>query len=1038
MKKIILLILFYVATCNLALGQQQYPNPIRPDSARIGMLNMPLSSGIEIPSHKESILPPEMEFMNMYSNYPVNLSTGLVDISIPLYEIKTPGLSLPIHAKFHPSGLKADEQEGVMGLRWLLDANYSINRKIKGYPDDDYTNNGTHFPFDNRVNTPGYEPDLASIYGTVFKPWRNTDLAISQNILQHLSEYQGPPSKYMDTQYDIFSYHLPSGKSGKFILKDSAGIKIPHTLPYEPIRIEIQDNHSTRPGRFYQITITDEDGISYNYGRTLHLPTAKHNIEVTQCDENQAVIGWYLNAIISANKKDSILFDYQYVPKINRPVVSYTYHINDNFDYNESIGSSSDMTMYDLVGGEFSHTPDIKHIDHYCNGQEVMNNLSSITFNGGKITFQYSYSCNKYLMSSMIISNTNNLPTRRINFTYRKEGTLVLLDKLSFADVNSLQAKETYTFEYFNNSVYPSNNEVQADWWGYYLSSGRNVVYEDNIRAIVPNGNTSIEKYMTIGTANNKTSNLASMRTGMIKSIQYPTGGKTVYDYESNYFENRNNGWQKEACGGLRIKSVENIAANGASELKTYIYNPQKNGCGNMPEHLLPPLLSNGKDRNFFTETVTDVHYRTSMNSGNGSYCSRSFSNILPGQFMDFHSNIVTYDKVVEYQGTQNSNAGYTEYTYSYLQPIQTQYNHQVWKFKHSSPNKDRQFIHILPPRFGEDTWLEKKSVFNTNGQLQEETQYNYTPFRKGSLYDLPVTRYVFNTVGDDYHQGSKDDMDTMDVDQNMLAYFGYINQEYTLGATRLTKETVRTYTPQGTVTTVKDIEFDLKHLLPVKETHSTSIDNETRSITYKYPYQYSSEPYTGMTRRNMLRPVIETGIYKNGNLLEKGTTPYRQWFTDVYAPANFQYQKTGNDAETRLEYQYNNHGRLSATVKDGAQRVVYIRNAYAQPMAVIDQAGYSEVETALGAAFINRIAQKYAPDDDDLTTLNGLRNRLPNAHITTYKYKPLVGISEITDPSGLTTYYDYDNLGRLKEIYIRKGTAKEVLESYNYNYVNQ
>jgi len=54
---------------------------------------------------------------------------------------------------------------------------------------------------------------------------------------------------------------------------------------------------------------------------------------------------------------------------------------------------------------------------------------------------------------------------------------------------------------------------------------------------------------------------------------------------------------------------------------------------------------------------------------------------------------------------------------------------------------------------------------------------------------------------------------------------------------------------------------------------------------------------------------------------------------------------------------------------------------------------------------------------------------------VATYKYKPLVGVIEMTDPRGVTTYYDYDNFGRLKEIYMNENGVKKVIESYKYNY---
>ena len=70
-----------------------------------------------------------------------------------------------------------------------------------------------------------------------------------------------------------------------------------------------------------------------------------------------------------------------------------------------------------------------------------------------------------------------------------------------------------------------------------------------------------------------------------------------------------------------------------------------------------------------------------------------------------------------------------------------------------------------------------------------------------------------------------------------------------------------------------------------------------------------------------------------------------------------------------------------------------------------------------------------------------GLRTHssLSNAMVTTWTYLPLVGITSQTDPSGVSTYYDYDGLGRLKEIYRYQGNVvsaanKRILNQYNYH----
>ena len=57
------------------------------------------------------------------------------------------------------------------------------------------------------------------------------------------------------------------------------------------------------------------------------------------------------------------------------------------------------------------------------------------------------------------------------------------------------------------------------------------------------------------------------------------------------------------------------------------------------------------------------------------------------------------------------------------------------------------------------------------------------------------------------------------------------------------------------------------------------------------------------------------------------------------------------------------------------------------------------------------------------------------DALMTTYTYDPLRGMTSQTDPSGRTTYYEYDELSRVKLI---RDTEREIVSRYQYHYANQ
>lgn len=67
--------------------------------------------------------------------------------------------------------------------------------------------------------------------------------------------------------------------------------------------------------------------------------------------------------------------------------------------------------------------------------------------------------------------------------------------------------------------------------------------------------------------------------------------------------------------------------------------------------------------------------------------------------------------------------------------------------------------------------------------------------------------------------------------------------------------------------------------------------------------------------------------------------------------------------------------------------------------------------------------------------TVDELRLQPTDAQMTTYTYSPLLGMTSKTDPNGITTYYEYDSFGRLKNV---KDHEWNILKQTLYHYQNQ
>src|SRR5690242_4512480 len=81
--------------------------------------------------------PQAMEFKK-YGDYPVDLSSGLTQVSIPLYNVQSRSMTIPLDLSFHTSGIKVDQRDGIIGWGWSLNAGGMVSRVINGSPDENF------------------------------------------------------------------------------------------------------------------------------------------------------------------------------------------------------------------------------------------------------------------------------------------------------------------------------------------------------------------------------------------------------------------------------------------------------------------------------------------------------------------------------------------------------------------------------------------------------------------------------------------------------------------------------------------------------------------------------------------------------------------------------------------------------------------------------------------------------------------------------------------------------------------------------------
>lgn len=906
---------------------------------------------------------------------PVSYYTGQTNISIPITQIQTPEITIPITLNYvGSSGLRAVNPYSSVGMGWRISAGGAITRTKNGVCDE-FTRLG------NGTTLDGFFSLAANTVTNSYV--RNNVSSYTAHDAQ--GQYFGPTTEYSP---DVFSFSF-LGYTGYFLMGYDGAFKI---QSQDIVSVEKIDGISwpTWPGAGNSIgfKLTANDGTTFTFGTTagsMELSGGNaqsyepHPVTPYQCD------AWYLTEIKSTNGR------------------TITFYYQPNADTHVRYKGSSE-------------TEDVS-----ANSPVVLDNIG---FNGGSVEFsstvvtQNVINTPSYprLINSIALKDPDNNVISRTTFTYSS----YLSERYYFLDAITVDDK-TYSFGYNNRGELPNDvAALGADYWGYYNGSAEvTSLGTGNVSSF---WDTYLNPTVTYPA---RMPSLYHAKIGILQSITYPTGGIETYEYESNTYSHKG----LQTLGGTYYKDIESVQTAGGLRIAQ--------------------ITLGDRVRKYRYVTSFDPDHPDASSAGSGilyrlpgvPYFGRSALNAL---CIDGEPAVV-YSKVIEFLADKS----YTEYTMR--SPLDkpdgdnTQ-NSSYYSVESSNPN-----IFTYNPQMAFVGSLGKNSSHSLErGQISGIKIYDGTNTLKKSVtytYATDLNRYSQNVAVVNIVSTADQAMARLGAELG----FYYFSSAFTFSIIHsyevytfpvyLEQETQTSYENGNTIQQITQYQYNSEKLRSVVTTTNSS--GAVVKSEIKYPKDINTGIYATMVTKNMLNLPVEQVLFNNSNITGAKLTTYKlngtsyvpdkKYSLEITAPFSGFAYFNGTTKDSRYESipdisydSYDTYGKVRQTTGKDGIITSYLWDASGRyPMAQVKGAAYSQISAQDGKA------ENYSSS----TLFSALSGLVPSAFISTYSYKPLVGVATTTDQRGRTTYYNYDPFNRLILI---KDHDNNILKKYCYNYQGQ
>jgi hypothetical protein len=933
---------------------------------------------------------PEVTSLGRYAMQPPNYSNGTPQVSIPLFEIKENGISYPLELTYSYRGFRCKEEAEMTGLGWSLSEGV-ITRIVKDLPDENPSiyNKFEDLDYNNLIEELGK--------GIVSQncPDGRT-YSYTANRLYN---------KLIDGKPDIYIYNF-NGHTGRFLWIKNKAYFYPHT----DLKIEKTGDSffiHTPDGMDYQF-----DGIDQfdNLMTDPDFPNSGLTNKYTASGSSSTIVTFMLKRYFTAWKLTKIL------NKTTKAEIRFEY--GNNYAKIEDIGSM-DISSFTFWGDPIKDAA-IYYFRSYINTSlsETFNNssyLKKIYTDHVVINLttksRLDYPESQALDMINIFSTSDLLnPVKTIKFTHGYFGNSTASTswlKLKKINITGGGEFKEYSFDYKDESdSNPGGDKLgcSIDHWGF-----TNGTYNTSL---VPK--TQLVKTREAGGAfvginlndlpwANREPNFDYSSKYALTKIYYPTKGYTAYNYES-------------AGGrGIRIEGQEDYDGEKLQH-KFYKY---------YPDEPIPTPPYNEME-------YSTIEYRSPCTAMGGGVFYPSHYLVITGytnNYLNYYDeNTNFYEQVTEYIGSHDGKGGRNEYKFVQDLPSFKTLLVEEASYKYNSILPEMKTVnsystHVIKGiQFWGDPYMTEKGEEQTcaglNGQVfpTEDPKYFYSM----SSLILPKGQLSINWLT----------LDNTAVYENR-------------GGNTVTKISKTYFNP------IDGTTGQPKNTFPIK-TEDYLSGGKISSTEYYYPGDNdpdnSSQTLgipqlwdpTNANYKFCTQPVIKSKSFMDSHLVLKDYKIYTYDSpNDLLLMTGYEKYPSGSTEKMSYTLSYDSHANLLSYKETNNLPISYVygyNNALA--IAKVVNADYATIEPILGGSLaVKNFSAKAMPSDLEVKTfLAPLYSapRLKNAMVSTYTYKPLVGMTSATDENGISTSYETDAYGRLSKI---RDDQLNILKTFDYSY---